>query len=85
MHHPYFFSCFYTSSLLVKRIVRWGPPAGIESYIQETGRAGRDGEQSLAQLYYMHPLTFIRGTQTTVLGSSTSGTHIVQACMFVIG
>ena len=44
----------------VRRIIHWGAPADIESYIQETGRAGRDGEQSSAKLYYapvnLHPL-----------------------------
>ena len=43
----------------IRRIIHWGAPADIESYIQETGRAGRDGEQSLAKLYYtpvnLHP------------------------------
>ena len=44
----------------VRRILHWGAPADIESYIQETGGAGRDGEQSSAKLYYapvnLHPL-----------------------------
>ena len=43
----------------IRRIIHWGAPADIEGYIQETGRAGRDGEQSLAKLYYapvnLHP------------------------------
>ena len=43
----------------IRRIIHWGTPADIESYIQETGRAGRDGDQSLAKLYYapvnLHP------------------------------
>ena len=41
----------------IRRIIHWGAPADTESYIQETGRAGRDGEQSLAKLYYapLHP------------------------------
>ena len=34
------------------RIINYGPPSDIESYIQELGRAGRDGKQSEALLMY---------------------------------
>ena len=34
----------------VHQIVHVGAPEDIESYIQETGRAGRDGMQSIAIL-----------------------------------
>ena len=36
----------------VRRIIRWSPPSDAESYLQETGRAGRDGGQSRAVLCY---------------------------------
>ena len=36
----------------VRRIIHWGPPSDIESYIQETGRAGRDGLPAFAVLYF---------------------------------
>lgn len=36
----------------VSRIFHWGPPSGCEMYIQETGRAGRNGERAFATLYY---------------------------------
>ena len=36
----------------VRKVLHWGAPEDIESYLQETGRAGRDGEQALAILYY---------------------------------
>ena len=34
----------------VRQVVHVGPPEDVESYIQETGRAGRDGLQSIAIL-----------------------------------
>ena len=35
----------------VRRIIHWGPSEDTEQYLQETGRAGRDGEQAVATLY----------------------------------
>ena len=32
--------------------MHWGPPANAEAYLQETGRAGRDGMQAQAILYH---------------------------------
>ena len=32
----------------VRRIIDWGPPSDIESYIQEDGRAGRNGLHATA-------------------------------------
>lgn len=34
----------------VRQVIHFGPPNDIESYVQETGRAGRDNLQSLAVL-----------------------------------
>lgn len=36
----------------VHRIIHFGPAKNIESYTQETGRAGRDGAQAIAFLLY---------------------------------
>jgi bloom syndrome protein len=35
----------------VRTIIHWGLPSNEEQYVQETGRAGRDGAQSTAVLY----------------------------------
>ena len=36
----------------IRHIIHWGPPSDCESYIQETGRAGRDGLPAYVTLYY---------------------------------
>lgn len=36
----------------IRQIYHYGPPNTIEQYVQETGRAGRDNEQSKAVLLY---------------------------------
>ena len=33
------------------QIIHWGPASDVENYIQECGRAGRNGQQSSAVLY----------------------------------
>ncbi|SMN01674.1 ATP-dependent DNA helicase RecQ [uncultured Candidatus Thioglobus sp.] len=36
----------------VRHVIHWGPPDDIEMYVQEAGRAGRDGLSARAVLYY---------------------------------
>ena len=43
----------------VHRVFHYGPPCSKEEYIQETGRAGRDDNQSSAVLLYGKPSKYV--------------------------
>ncbi|XP_068757874.1 uncharacterized protein [Montipora capricornis] len=50
----------------VHRIVHFGPSKTVEAYVQETGRAGRDGVQSMAYtLYHGILLSHVEGQMKT--------------------
>ena len=36
----------------IRRVIHWAPPDDLESYLHETGRAGRDGNPAFAVMYY---------------------------------
>ena len=37
----------------IRQVIHVGPSRTVREYFQETGRAGRDGKQSFATLYYI--------------------------------
>ncbi len=44
----------------VRRVIHWGPPRTLESYYQEAGRAGRDGQQAECTVLW-RPLDLVFG------------------------
>mmetsp|Transcript_104129 Transcript_104129/g.238460 ORF Transcript_104129/g.238460 Transcript_104129/m.238460 type:complete len:927 (-) Transcript_104129:63-2843(-) len=60
----------------IRRVVHWGPPHTIEHYVQQTGRAGRDGEPSECIMYWTPG---DRGTSRSFLASmSESSTNVLD-------
>ena len=39
----------------IREIIHWGSPSDLEQYVQEIGRAGRDGKHSVAVLMFEKP------------------------------
>ena len=38
----------------VRMVIHWQQPSSVEDYLQEFGRAGRDGLPSVAIVFYAH-------------------------------
>lgn len=43
----------------VRQVVHWGPSKDVEGYMQESGRAGRDGKHSCALLFWSRKDTYM--------------------------
>ena len=57
----------------VHGVVHWRPPKDLESYIQETGRGGRDGQHTDVQLHYIEKKDF-SSCDNNILSYCTSTT-----------
>ena len=55
----------------VRQVIHLGPPDGTDSYIQQTGRAGRDGLQSIAVLLMVKGMRNISKEMTCYVNSKT--------------
>ena len=49
----------------------WGPPANLEQYVQESGRAGRNNHPSTAILLYGKPGKFVEDDVKCYAGNTT--------------
>ena len=64
----------------VEQVVHWGAPRGLEQFVQESGRAGRDGRQSLSCVYYSgHEIA--KGKSTDEMREFCKSTKCVRELM----
>jgi len=64
----------------IRRIIHYGPPNDLHSYIQETGRGGKDGNFTTAVL--MKVSKFNRYCDKDILGYIKNTTHCQQDMLF---
>ena len=55
----------------VRQVIHFGPPVDIESYVQETGRAGRDGFPALALLLVKPKKNKVEESMTEYISNKT--------------
>lgn len=65
----------------IRQVIHWGSPSNPEQYVQESGRAGRDGEQAQAVLYYGSPGRFV-GEEMKQYGKLTTCRRKLKIFLF---
>lgn len=56
----------------IREVFHWGPPSTLETYAQETGRAGRDTGQSTACLLFGRPGQYVEKEVKTYASNNIS-------------
>ena len=55
----------------IRQVIHYSPPSDVEQYVQESGRAGRDGLQSEAILLYGKPGKYVTETMKSYCNNSS--------------